>query len=166
MVPGWFTPVMLILVRTVALFFSLGGSYYYGAGNAALNLMFLYNIFAEAVVTTRGQFNTSPRLKLALAYWAFSAATVIVSVTFFDVYFSIRNNITMQGRKMLIERRNNQAILAEPNQNGFEKYFVEGLRIALKTVRNSSWEDRARIAASIIVFLLRLAELVSSHLCN
>ncbi|KAM3304589.1 hypothetical protein P3S67_011455 [Capsicum chacoense] len=166
MVPGWFTPVMLILVPTVALFFSLVGSYYYRAGNAALNLMFSYNIVVEAVVTTRGQFNTSPGLKLALAYWAFSAAVAIVFVTFFDVYFSIKNNITMQGRKMLIERRNNQAILAEPNQNGFENYVVEGLRIALKIVRNSSWEDRARIAASIIVLLLRSAELVSRHLCK
>lgn len=119
-----------------------------------------------AAVTTRGQFSTSAGEKLALASWALTAAFAIVIITVSDTYLSMKNYMIMQGRRMLIRRRNNQLILAESNQNWFEKYLLERLRIAFRTIRQGSGDDRVRIAASVTVLLLPAAELVSRCLCK
>ncbi|KAM3341734.1 hypothetical protein P3S68_026700 [Capsicum galapagoense] len=119
-----------------------------------------------AAVTTRGQFSTSAGEKLALASWALTAAFAIVIITVSDTYLSMKNYMIMQGRRMLIRRRNNQLILAESNQNWFEKYLLERLRIAFRTIRQGSGDDRVRIAESVTVLLLPAAELVSRCLCK
>ncbi|PHT51233.1 hypothetical protein CQW23_10980 [Capsicum baccatum] len=149
--PTWVVP---IVVAAVAIACRIPGR------TAFLTVIFLYNVIVG------GQFSTSAGEKLPLASWALTAAFAIVITTVSDTYLSMKNYMIMQGRRMLIRRRNNQLILAESNQNWFEKYLLERLRIAFRTIRQGSRDDRVRIAASVTVLLLPAAELVSRCLCK
>nr|XP_033511925.1 uncharacterized protein LOC104095911 isoform X2 [Nicotiana tomentosiformis] len=163
--PIWCFPVIIVvsIIYVICCFVVTFTNYSWR--NAMLDLLFGLNIGVETYVTTAAQFSHTDLTKKKLAGWAMGSAFGGLICIFGDVYFHTRNSLTMQGQRLLVDVRGRPPVLARPHQNCLQTGFNK-LRNLGQTLIDSSWEDKLRIAAGILQFLLRLAELFSRLFCS
>lgn len=163
--PSWLFPIIIVVCIFYVICCFVAPFTNYHSRNAMLDLLFGVNIVVETYVTTAAQFKHTDLKKKKFAGWAMASPFGGLICIFGDIYLHTRNSLTMQGQRLLVDVRAQQTVLARPHQNCLQIGFNKSRNLG-KTLIDSSWEDKLRIAAGILQFILRLAELFSRLFCS